>query len=661
MVGAGISASNPSALPGWFETNASIFEALCLRLESGTERSKWLAEVKPLVEAVRRAGHFPPDYQAQLIEEMCGERYFRALQALDIDVFNSGHDRVAALAQAGVVKAVVTTNFDRLIERAFEERGVPYFVAYEDHGYAEVLSRLSENGTAVAILKIHGCVSDHTSMIDTLKQRKLGREQDLRRCLDALEPAHWVFLGFSAADLETDRDYLGFIERAETGGSATYVAYPGSSKLRHGARALIGAYGKRGDTVVKQAADFLGGMCESIDIECPKAISEEEAVGPALFREGLERWADALSLSAAGLCLGAILEAVGQGEAAARVLDRLVRHETYKERGTTDHRVLQLHYGRLGAAWGRFVATRNLGGAASNASVEATQSLLRIQHSELGFAARTWLACAYLWHARGADATQLAAELISGFAGQWLSATPRTDEEAVDGWISGAQVFIVNASDTAYQAVIATWPGAFDRAVRCGDVVRKGRVAALMGLALAEMGDDAPGFLSSREFDFRETDRVCDGFALGMRSLAMGRWGVSAKRTALGDTAEDRENTARQSLDSLEKAVLSFRDQGMHPWIAYVQLQAAKAHADLNDFDNAQEFLELADEAIERFPVLDSHYYETIGQIKTMLGDETAKGHFLAALEVARKSGLEQRVKRLNKYLEASVLPGSGQ
>ena len=85
MAGAGVSAGGPSALPSWWPLNAAIVEALCYRLESGLERPDWLGKVVSGIDVERCAGRFPPEYQAQLIEEMRGERYFRALQALDID------------------------------------------------------------------------------------------------------------------------------------------------------------------------------------------------------------------------------------------------------------------------------------------------------------------------------------------------------------------------------------------------------------------------------------------------------------------------------------------------------------------------------------------------------------------------------------------------
>jgi hypothetical protein len=45
----------------------------------------------------------------------------------------------------------------------------------------------------------------------------------------------------------------------------------------------------------------------------------------------------------------------------------------------------------MGAASGRFISVPDLGGAASNASVETIQSLLRLSDSEVAFAASSRL------------------------------------------------------------------------------------------------------------------------------------------------------------------------------------------------------------------------------------------------------------------------------
>ena len=652
MAGAGVSAGKPTALPGWKAANAAIVQVLGRRLESALCRPGWLSQLVPVIDADRDADCFPPDYQAQLIEEMCGDRYFRALQALDVDVINAGHDGIAVLAKAGAVKAVVTTNFDRLIERALDKRGVQYVVAYDDDGYLEMLQRLAAGALRpLPILKIHGCVSNHRSMIDTLKQRKRGRSRHLRECLDALRPGYWIYLGFSAADLETDPSYLGLVAGAAASSGATYVAYPGNPALGRGATTLMDAYGNRGQVVVAHVPAYLGQECRVLGIPGPVPIPDDAALGPALFQSRLEAWADGLSPAAAGLCLAAILEAIGHAEPAVRILDRLVRNELYEFRGTPDFRALQLHYGRMGAAWGRFVAVPDLNGEASNASVETVQSLLRILDSELAFTARSWLVCLWLWRNDGRQATGMAIGLFNGFVnGQWDGAEPRGDEEAVDAWLSAAQVAILNNHEHMVNLAVGTAGEALERAKRSGDVVRTARVAALKSLVLAESSQDVPGLLAQHDPDFRDAARVGDGFALGMRALAHGRWLVGVGGLSQAKVT-DSTTVARQALAQLTEAIRFFRNQGLDPWVLFARVQQAKAYADLGQIDNAQTCIEAAAVDLERFSILVSHVHEAVGQVRKMVGAPDALKSFQAAQEAAEQSGLLFRRETLLTYM----------
>jgi hypothetical protein len=588
MAGAGVSAGNPSALPGWNALNSAITRTLRDRLETAVGRTDWLIKVESFLEAERTADRFPPEYQAQLIEEMSGERYFRALQALDVEEINSAHDGIATLAAAGALRGVVTTNFDCLIERALKARNVPYDVAFDETGFVAMEARLrNAQKPPLQVIKIHGSVSAHLSMIDTLKQRKRGRSRYLQACLNTLQTNYWLFLGFSAADLEGDAQYLGLISGAARGIGATYLARPERPQLRKGAQLLVQAYGDRGEVVVADIAAHLADLCAAIGDLRPATIPADEKLGLARFHEKLGIWADHLSGSSAGLCLAAVLEAVGDAESAVRILDRLVREELRDERESADFRALQLHYGRLGAAWGRFVAVRDIGGAASNASVETVQSLGRILNSELGFAASSWLPILWLWRSNGDTATQLATALMAGFVdGVWKGSAPRTDEEAVDAWISAAQVFIVNANEERIRCVLDTADDALERARRSGDVVRVARAIAMTLLALTDTTADVPSEAAQYGSEFAEAERVGDGFALGMRSLALGRWHVGPAGLALGRVT-DSEVVAKRALEHLQHAVSVFQRQGMDPWVMYAVVQQVKAHADLLQFDEA--------------------------------------------------------------------------
>jgi len=621
LAGAGVSAGWPSAVPAWKALNRLIVHALCDRLESGLQRPDWLSQIRVLIDQQRAADRFPPEYQAQLIEEMCGERYFRALQALDVDVINSAHDAIAALGATGRVKAIVTTNFDRLIELALERRGVPHVVAYDDDGFANIGA-----ASALPVIKIHGSVSDHLSMIDTLKQRRRGRSAALQQCLEPLHSAHWIYAGFSAADLEGNPDYLGLRQGAERSAGATFIAFPGNPELGAGAKLLMAAHKERGQVVVADVAQHLNAMSGN-DV----AIAAHEALGPALVETGLRQWADSLTISAAALCLGAILEAIGEAEPGVRIMDRIVRKEP-GERGTADYRAVQLHYGRLGAAWGRFIRVPDLNGVISNASVESMQSLMRIRESELAFEASSWLIIASLWHDRSSDAF--------GVALSMAEETPPSHEAAVDSWLAIAQLAIVQSATATLQAVLDTFELTYANVIHSGDAARLARVAAMWLFLLAETSNDVPQQATEFDDEFREAARLGDGFALGLRALAIGRW-----HTGAGLAPE-------QALASIDEAMTWLDRQGMDPWFLFALLQRSKALADLGRFDEVTETMNAARRMLDRFPVLASHFFEVDGQLRMMTGDESARDSFLTAIDAATDSGFEERAARLQQYLQ---------
>jgi len=184
FAGAGVSMTAPTSLPGWKPLNAAIFAALRKRLADGLGLDGVLSDEETLLTSARDADRYPPDYQAQVLEEMCGERYFHGLQSLDVDITNLDHRAIAALAAAGAVRAIITTNFDRLLELALHSAGVQCETAIDTAGYERLREGVRSGGVAaLPVVKIHGSVSDPRSMIDTLKQRRRGRSKALEECL----------------------------------------------------------------------------------------------------------------------------------------------------------------------------------------------------------------------------------------------------------------------------------------------------------------------------------------------------------------------------------------------------------------------------------------------------------------------------------------------
>ncbi|MEO6915144.1 MAG: SIR2 family protein [Chitinophagaceae bacterium] len=654
MAGAGVSCGAPSSLPGWYSLNASIAKALCRRLDEYLEENNWLTQFIPIIEKHRDRGSFPPDYQAQVVEEICGENYFRGLQSLDVDVINSSHEAIAQLAASGSVRCIVTTNFDSLIERALEKYRVRYIVAYNEPGYARLAERLVSDETErmVPVLKIHGSVTDHLSMIDTLKQRKQGRSRQLQICLDRLHTSYWIYLGFSAEDLETDPGYLGLLNGATYGSGATYLAYPLHPVLKRGAQMLMEAYEDRGEIISAFGDEYLSSISSSGNpLQSVPAI-RNKVIGLEQFEKNLERWVNSLSPASAALCVTAILEATGEAESAARILDQLVRKELFEYRETREFKMLQLHYGRLGASWGRFFGVPDLNGMSSNASVETVQSLLRLDGTEFEFAARSWLCILYLWLNKGEMATRSSIQILNNIhSNNWTDVKPSDPEELADAWIAAAQVSVLNAGPEIIRFTISTADIACNAVTVNGNVIRAARIISLKGLCLAQAGVDVDHFFSQHEAVFADAERAGDSFSLGFRSLALGRWAVGsaglerARITGGGTIARIAQGHLQQARNHLSKS-------GLEAWLIYISIQEAKAFADLSLLSDAQICIDYALQTAERFPVMSSFIQEAIGQILQMQDNPDAIYSFENALDDARESGLNFRTLFLENIIE---------
>src|SRR5262245_58992970 len=122
FAGAGISMAAPTNLPSWRDVNRIVVRSL---VASGTSAvgEPLAAKAADLILARHEQEKLPPEYQAQVLAESLHDRYFEVLRHLDSDRPNPTHLAIAWLARLGCVRAVITTNFDRVLEAAFVVTG----------------------------------------------------------------------------------------------------------------------------------------------------------------------------------------------------------------------------------------------------------------------------------------------------------------------------------------------------------------------------------------------------------------------------------------------------------------------------------------------------------------------------------------------------------
>ncbi|MFX1250779.1 MAG: SIR2 family protein [Promethearchaeota archaeon] len=231
FVGAGISLIPPSCLPSWWQINHLVLDSLA------NESFPLVPEVKQLTSLIKKHeedGNLPPEFVAEIITNRIGSSYFDVLQILEGDILNQVHLWLATLGKADMISAIVTTNFDTLIERAFETVGVPLDVFVDPEDYETI--RISENSAQARLnpcrlLKLHGTANRPDTCIDTLAQRKRGLNPTILRVLNYLSrQTFWVFLGYSGADLA---NYLSSIIRAQVDNAPgfAWLQLPGTTPL----------------------------------------------------------------------------------------------------------------------------------------------------------------------------------------------------------------------------------------------------------------------------------------------------------------------------------------------------------------------------------------------------------------------------------------------
>ncbi len=123
-----------------------------------------------------------------------------------LELFNSknpgrNHKFFAQLAKSGLVSVFVTTNFDTLIEQAFQEVNVPFQLYYTN----EDLKTVDFNDNTVRLIKLHGCVSDAETLAVTIRnvanQRVVaGRNKLLRTLFTHPKFNLTIVLGYSRSD-----------------------------------------------------------------------------------------------------------------------------------------------------------------------------------------------------------------------------------------------------------------------------------------------------------------------------------------------------------------------------------------------------------------------------------------------------------------------------
>lgn len=219
FAGAGISKDAPANIPDWNKYNNLLIN------EIGNIGSQFLEEPCNILGDEDYSQILSLTSLSDFIfNYIAGESYFPLLKVLDGAQPNSHHLLLASLAKEKKIRAIVTTNFDTLMEKAFIIKEVP-FKTYD----SSCDFRLENDLNAFPIYKIHGSVTNTKEAIDTVSQKIPGLSTEKREVLqNLLENNHFIFMGFSGADFDFKDDYIP-IDYAQKG--ITWVTWNISERL----------------------------------------------------------------------------------------------------------------------------------------------------------------------------------------------------------------------------------------------------------------------------------------------------------------------------------------------------------------------------------------------------------------------------------------------
>lgn len=308
IAGAGISMDAPSNLPSWRQYNQELIEAI------KREALKLCPEAENLLKLISLGDTFPIQSLSDIIvNQGAGKSYFPLLGLLNSSSPNANHLALSEMAKQGILKAVVTTNFDTLIETAFQQMVVPLTVVIQDEMYYKVPSI-----STCCLMKIHGSAYDYNSLIDTVTQKSKGLSKAKRLVLNGLfSQSEIIFIGFSGTDLDFDIDYIPIAEALNAGNHVTWIIQPGTA-LNHNVRKLEKIYSNSFNVIESKLSDFfrsLGVNLDDINSLLPIQNYKDETVK---IRQQIQNLFSEPHIGAHG-CIGlciTLLRTIGENKAA---------------------------------------------------------------------------------------------------------------------------------------------------------------------------------------------------------------------------------------------------------------------------------------------------------------------------------------------------------
>lgn len=362
LAGAGVSVLPPSCLPSWWTLNHAVLDAL------SAQAQKISAEANAVIDDVKRRqdeGKLPPEFTSEVIAGSMANQYFEVLRCLEGQRANAVHRWLAALGP--LLPAIITTNFDTLIERAFADAGVPLRVLVSPPDYADIDldAHYSDPASPTLLIKLHGTATRPETCIDTLAQRKRGHPEAVAGLLRRLlRQTRLTVLGYSGADLDAEPNYLYLRQLAgEATPGLTWLYLP-DVKAPYAVEETIYLYGERGCIERGSLPQWLEPLGEALagsglappppERYTPDAVEDFRREGQKTLQRGALEWGQALG-EFAGAFVVADLAAASGTTRALRIYSALRDWVDRYEPGTRHQGITWLKLARWMSSHGQAV------------------------------------------------------------------------------------------------------------------------------------------------------------------------------------------------------------------------------------------------------------------------------------------------------------------
>ncbi|BBM86632.1 tetratricopeptide repeat protein [Candidatus Uabimicrobium amorphum] len=330
FAGAGISLEPPAGLPDWNKLRDYTLEAVSSRDAFLQKYFDVLVSV-PMIASPGKKG-LTPEVVASKISENC-YGYFECFRALKDGQPNANHRYLAKMAKNGLLKYIITTNFDVFIEKALEQENIDYVTYRTQEEFASFPQNFRRD--TIHIIKIHGCISEPRTITATVEQEAKGLLPVIGDAIELLLADYgFVFWGYSGADLKIDLDYLRMVSASEKaqGFVWNFLELPNYKEpINPNVEKLDAMYGEKAYVVHGKLPDIFDHfIAESDQIERTKYSAEEEKSWReqknVRFKNALTEWATQhLQQVDASSIYGRLLQHSGKTQEAIECLEHQLK------------------------------------------------------------------------------------------------------------------------------------------------------------------------------------------------------------------------------------------------------------------------------------------------------------------------------------------------